>query len=59
MTHYSMIWIFGHYFTTQNPGPAELTWVVIIGVMVLVGFAYVVMRWVDEPVRKKMKNVEM
>ena len=56
MTHYGFIWIFGHYFTTQKPAAGELSWVIILGVILLVGFAYIVMRWFDEPVRRWLSN---
>ncbi len=56
MTHYFAIWIFGHYYTTQNPSASELAWVVIAGVLLLVGFAYIVMRWIDLPVRRWLAN---
>lgn len=52
MTHYAVIWIFGHYYTSQKPSSTELSFVIVSGVIVLVGFAYVVMRFYDVPVRK-------
>lgn len=52
MTHYAFIWIFGNYFTNKKPSPVELTYIVIIGVVLLVFFAYLVMLLYDIPVRK-------
>ena len=52
MTHYAGIWIFGHYFTNKNPPTSELALVIVLGVIVLVAFAYVVMKWFDLPVRR-------
>jgi peptidoglycan/LPS O-acetylase OafA/YrhL len=56
MTHYFAIWIFGHYYTTQKPPASELVWVIIAGVILLVGFAYIVMRWFELPVRRWLSN---
>lgn len=52
MTHYSVIWIFGHYFTSRNPPTGELIWVIVAGVILVVVFAYIVMKWIDLPVRR-------
>lgn len=51
MTHYAAIWIFGHYFTTFQPRPETLAWVIPVGVLGLVGFAYLVMIAYDTPLR--------
>src|SRR4051812_12509100 len=52
MTHYAAIWIFGHYYTTNNPGTSQLSVIIILGVLFLVGIAYLVMVLYDLPVRK-------
>ena len=52
MTHYAAIWIYGNYYTNVKPPAAELTFIIISGVILLVGFAYLVMRFYDIPVRK-------
>ena len=60
MTHYAGIWIFGHYFTSKNPGAGQLTFIIISGVLFLIGIAWVAMVIYDFPVRKyfnkKMKK---
>ncbi len=56
MTHYAVIWIFGNYFRTYKPGTARLALIVISGVLVLVGFAYLVMVLYDTPVRKFLSS---
>jgi peptidoglycan/LPS O-acetylase OafA/YrhL len=56
MSHYAAIWIFGAYLTVYKPGPAELTFVVIAGTILLVGFAYAIMKLYDVPVRKYLAN---
>lgn len=52
MTHYAAIWIFGNYFTQSHPGSKSLTVIVISGVILLTLFAWLVMKYVDIPVRK-------
>lgn len=52
MTHYAAIWLFGHYYTRVKPSGADLVALVAFGTALLVGFAYVVMRGYDVPVRR-------
>lgn len=52
MTHYAFIWIFGHYYTTYKPGTGQLAWIVTAGILLLIGFAYLVMVVYDTPVRR-------
>lgn len=56
MTHYSVIWIFGNYFSNNHPSMNEITYIVVAGVVVLVVFAYLVMRFVDVPARKYLSR---
>jgi peptidoglycan/LPS O-acetylase OafA/YrhL len=56
MTHYAALWMFGNYYLSQKPGTLQLTSIVIIGSIVLVGFAYLVMVWYDIPVRKYLTD---
>ena len=57
MTHYAAIWIFGNYYTSQQPSAAELTAVVIAGILLMVAFAYLTMVLYDVPVRKYLNRV--
>jgi peptidoglycan/LPS O-acetylase OafA/YrhL len=52
MTHYAFIWVFGNYFTNKKPATGELVFIIITGVIFLVIFAYLVMKFYDVPVRK-------
>lgn len=52
MTHYAFLWMFGNWYTSRKPGGGELAWVIILGVMALVGVAYLVMKGYDAPLRK-------
>ncbi len=57
MTHYAVMWIFGNWYTTQNPAPAELYTAVFGGIALLVVFAYLAMRFYDLPVRRYLNKV--
>ncbi len=59
MTHYAAIWIYGGYLTSHKPGTAELSFVVIAGTLLLVGFAYGVMKLYDIPVRRYLGNLRL
>jgi len=52
MTHYAAIWTFGGYLTSHKPDTTELSLVVAVGTLLLVGFAYTVMKLYDIPVRR-------
>jgi len=52
MTHYAAIWVFGNYYTNRQPPPGELAVIIVLGVVLLVAFAYVNMVLIDIPVRR-------
>lgn len=56
MTHYAAIWIFGNYLITQKPGTKELALVISGGTILLVGIAWLVMKYYDIPVRKYLAS---
>jgi peptidoglycan/LPS O-acetylase OafA/YrhL len=56
MTHYAALWIFGNYYTSNKPGTVQLTFIIIAGVISLVGLSYVVMIVYDTPVRKYLRD---
>ena len=56
MTHYAVLWMFGNYYTTAAPGTMQLTLIVSIGVILLIGFAYLVMVLYDIPLRRYLSN---
>lgn len=56
MTHYAVIWIFGHYSDSYKPGAGRLALIVTSGVLVMVGFAYLVMVLYDIPVRRYLSS---
>lgn len=56
MTHYAVLWMFGNYYTNYKPDTTQLTLIVISAVILLVGFAYLVMVIYDIPVRNYLNN---
>lgn len=56
MTHYAALWMFGNYYTGHKPGTTQLTFIIITGVILLVGAAYLIMVFYDIPVRKYLSD---
>lgn len=56
MTHYAVLWMFGNYYTSHKPGTMQLTFIIIAGLILLVGLAYLVMVIYDIPVRKYLNS---
>lgn len=56
MTHYAVLWMFGNYYSTHKPGSMQLTLIIIVASILLVGAAYVVMKVYDIPVRKYLSE---
>lgn len=56
MTHYAVLWMFGNYYTSHKPGTMQLTFIIIVGQILLVGAAYLVMVIYDIPVRKYLND---
>ncbi|SMD15436.1 acyltransferase family protein [Pedobacter nyackensis] len=56
MVHYSVMWMFLNYYTINKPGTSQLFFIITIGTILLVGLAYLVMRFYDTPVRKYLTN---
>jgi peptidoglycan/LPS O-acetylase OafA/YrhL len=52
MTHYSIMWIFANYYTNYKPANTQLFFIMTIGIILLIAFAYLVMRFYDIPVRR-------
>ncbi len=59
MVHYEAMWTFGNYLTIYKPGTQELAIVIICGTALLIGFAYLVLRVYDVPVRKYLTRLRM
>ncbi len=51
MTHYPFMWIFANYVVAEEPGMAQLSWVIPVCVILLIGFSYLVFKFLDFPIR--------
>lgn len=56
MTHYAALWMFGNYYTNQKPNPGTLTAIVISGICLLLGAAYLTMKFYDTPLRRYLRR---
>lgn len=56
MTHYAVLWMFGNYYNSHHPANTQLTLIILAGLVLLVGFAYLVMVIYDIPVRKYLSD---
>ncbi len=52
MVHYPFIWIFFSYIEAKKPAMNQLEIIIPIGVLLLIGFAYLVLIYVDMPLRR-------
>jgi peptidoglycan/LPS O-acetylase OafA/YrhL len=52
MTHYFVMWFFGSYYVANKPDAIHLAYVIIPGLIILVAFAYLVMKVYDVPLRR-------
>jgi len=57
MTHYMVMFAFANYLNQYKPGTTQLTWIIVIGLVVLVGFAWLAMVLYDMPVRKYLTKI--
>jgi Predicted acyltransferases len=56
MTHYAGIWWFGHYYVSHNPSPERLPWIIGIGTVAMVLFAWLVMTLYEIPLRNYLNK---
>ena len=56
MTHYAVIWAFANYYSAYKPGTAQLTLIIITGIIILIGIAWLVMVVYDIPVRRYLNS---
>ncbi len=56
MTHYAVMWMFGNYYSSHKPGTAQLSCIIITGLILLLGIAWLVMVTYDIPVRKYLTS---
>ncbi len=56
MIHYWVIWIFADYMITRKPATPEVVAVITAGTLLLIGLAWLILKWYDEPVRNWLRN---
>ncbi|SFW82305.1 acyltransferase family protein [Chitinophaga sancti] len=56
MIHYPFIWLFMSYVEKYKPGLATMTWMIIFGTAALALTAYLIVKYVDAPIRAMLKN---
>ena len=52
MVHYPFMWIFANYVIFEEPRMTELSWVIPISTLLLIGLAYLVSEFLDFPIRR-------
>ncbi len=56
MVHYPFVWVFLTYVAVEKPTVATLAMVIPVSVVVIVLLSYVILVFVDEPVRKYLRD---
>ncbi|RZL54353.1 MAG: acyltransferase [Pedobacter sp.] len=56
MTHYAALWMFGNYYTSHKPAGIQLVIIIVASIILLIGFAYLVMMAYDIPVRRYLSS---
>jgi len=56
MTHYAVLWMFGNYITAHKITTGQLTLTIMAALILLPAFAYLVMTFYDEPLRKYLSR---
>lgn len=56
MTHYPFMWVFANYVIVKEPSMTELSWVIPISIILLIGLAYLVTLFLDFPIRRYLTD---
>jgi peptidoglycan/LPS O-acetylase OafA/YrhL len=56
MVHYPFIWLYMSYVESKKPTMNEMIFVMTIGVVLLIGLAFVVLKYIDVPIRKYLQK---
>lgn len=56
MTHYPFMWIFANYVAAEEPSVAQLSWIIPISIILLIGLAYLVTQFLDFPIRRYLTD---
>jgi peptidoglycan/LPS O-acetylase OafA/YrhL len=56
MVHYPFIWIFFSYLEKYKPTMDEKAMIIPVSTVLLIIFAWLILKFIDEPIRKYLKN---
>ncbi len=56
MTHYAFLWMFGNFYTIHKPNTMQLAFIILGALILLLGFAHLVMVFYDIPLRKYLST---
>lgn len=56
MTHYTFIWVFANYYGKYKPSISQLSYIIPISIVLLLGIAWLVMVAYDTPIRRYLNN---
>lgn len=56
MVHYPFVWIFLPYVAVEKPTMSHLSWLIPCSVFLLLGLAYLTVRFLDLPIRRYLTN---
>ncbi|MFD2148064.1 acyltransferase family protein [Mucilaginibacter antarcticus] len=56
MVHYPFIWIFFSYLAMYKPPMSQMAVIIPISVVLLIAFAWIILKFVDEPIRRYFKR---
>ncbi|MBO9205452.1 MULTISPECIES: acyltransferase family protein [Niastella] len=57
MVHYPFMWVFFSYVDKYHPSVPNTRLIIIVGTLLLLLLAYLVMKYVDGPIRKKLSKL--
>ncbi|OMP74534.1 hypothetical protein [[Flexibacter] sp. ATCC 35208] len=56
MIQYPFIWLFMSYVEKYKPSLVEITWIIVVGTAVLTIMVYLILKYVDTPLRAMLKR---
>jgi peptidoglycan/LPS O-acetylase OafA/YrhL len=56
MIHYPFLWLFLSYMEANKPTENQMAIIIPLAVTALIAFAHIVLRFLDQPIRKYLKN---
>ena len=56
MIHYPFIWLFMSWTEAEKPSITQMAPVIAVGLLLLIAFAYAILKWLDLPIRNFLKS---